>query len=154
MTSRICPPRVHLLALLLAFANPVWPATENATEQARIQRLFFSAEKRASLDRQRQQNLQQMRSLQGSTLNLDGMVLRSSGKSTVWINGQTQNENEAARSGVNVKLSPELPGSAQIAPGDEAPTQLKVGETINRATGERNNRLGNGIVITPASPRH
>jgi hypothetical protein len=116
---------------------------------APIQRLFFSAEKRATLDRQRTQNLQQIRSLQGATLNLDGMVQRSSGKSTVWINGHPQHENEAAHNGVNVYLSPKSPGRAQIAPVDESPTSMKVGETINRATGERNNRLGTGVVITP-----
>ena len=138
------------LALAQAPA-PSLPATPISTPSApaQIQRLFFSAEKRATLDRQRTQNLQQIRSLQGATLNLDGMVQRSSGKSTVWINGQPQNENEGARNGVNVFLSSKTPGRAQIAPGDEAPTPMKVGETINRATGERNNRLGTGVVITP-----
>lgn len=118
------------------------------TDPAQIKRLFFSEEKRASLDRQRTQNLQQIRSLQGATLNLDGLVQRSSGKSTVWINGQPQNENEAARNGVNVFLSRKTPGRAEIAPGDEAPTAMKVGEVINRATGERDNRLGDGSVTT------
>ena len=149
----ICSFTARLTTLCLLVSSAVvsaQTATPNAqAAPAPVQRLFFSAEKRATLDRQRTQNLQQIRSLQGSTLNLDGMVQRSSGKSTVWINGQPQNENEAARNGVNVFLSPKSPGKAQIAPGDEAPTALKVGETVNRATGERDNRLGNGIVITP-----
>ena len=148
--------RFAMLCLAVGFvpasAQTAAPSSQAAPVPIQpIQRLFFSAEKRATLDRQRTQNLQQIRSLQGATLNLDGMVQRSSGKSTVWINGQPQNENEAARNGVNVLLSPKTPGKAQIAPGDESPTALKVGETINRATGERNNRLGNGIVITPAA---
>jgi hypothetical protein len=121
------------------------PVTDDT---AKIKRLFFSEEKRAALDRQRTQNLQQIRSLQGTTLNLDGLVQRSSGKSTVWINGQPQNENEAARNGVNVFLSRKSPGTAEIAPGDETPTAMKVGEVINRATGERDNRLGDGSVTT------
>ena len=143
--------RFAMLCLAVGFvpASAQTAAPSSQVAPAPIQRLFFSAEKRAMLDRQRTQNLQQIRSLQGATLNLDGMVQRSSGKSTVWINGQPQNENEAARNGVNVLLSSKTPGRAQIAPGDESPTALKVGETINRATGERNNRLGNGIVITP-----
>ena len=149
----ICSFTARLTTLCLLVSSAVvsaQTATPNAqAAPAPVQRLFFSAEKRATLDRQRTQNLQQIRSLQGATLNLDGMVQRSSGKSTVWINGQPQNENEAARNGVNVFLSPKTPGKAQIAPGDESPTALKVGETINRATGERDNRLGNGIVITP-----
>lgn len=141
---------------LLVFGNPALAQTPTPTPQVseplQIKRLFFSAEKRATLDRQRTQNQQQIRSLQGATLNLDGLVQRSSGKSTVWINGQPQNENEAARNGVNVFLSKKSPGSAQIAPGDEPPTPMKVGETINRATGERDNRLGNGTVTTPDTP--
>lgn len=39
-----------------------------------------------------------------------------------------------------------------LSPGEEEPTQLKVGEAINRATGERNTRLGGGVVVTPAAP--
>ena len=150
MTSSFTARLTMLCLLAGSAAVSAQTATQSAeAKPASIQRLFFSAEKRATLDRQRTQNLQQIRSLQGATLNLDGMVQRSSGKSTVWINGQPQNENEAARNGVNVFLSPKTPGKAQIAPGDESPTALKVGETINRATGERDNRLGNGIVITP-----
>jgi hypothetical protein len=167
---RIVPPTaISLTMMLLAasvHAQAVPPANQSdlaaaslpkavastTAEAASIQRLFFSAEKRAALDRQRSQNLQQIRSLQGATLNFDGIVQRSSGKSTVWINGQPQNENEAANNGVTVFLSPKKPGSAQISPGEEAPVSMKVGETINRATGERNTRLGDGTVTTPATP--
>ena len=132
-----------------AQADPAQPKPDGA---AAIQRLFFSAEKRAALDRQRTQNLQQIQSVQGATLNLDGIVQRSSGKSTVWINGQPQHESEAARNGVSVFLSPKTPGSAQIAPGDDEPVPMKVGETINRATGESNTRIGNGKVTTSVKP--
>ncbi len=38
---------------------------------------------------------------------------------------------------------------ALLAPGEETPAQLKVGEAVNRATGERNTRLGGGKVVTP-----
>ena len=83
-------------------------------------------------------------------MSLDGVVYRSGGKSTVWINRQAQAENESRRTGVSAVVSPTAPGSAVLAPGEEAPTQLKVGEAINRATGERNTRLGGGVVVTPA----
>ena len=33
----------------------------------------------------------------------------------------------------------------------EAPARLKVGEAMNRATGERNTRLGGGVVVTPGN---
>jgi hypothetical protein len=83
-------------------------------------------------------------------MSLDGVVYRSSGKATVWVNRQAQTESEASRTGVNAVISPKSPGSAILAPGEEAPAQLKVGEAMNRATGERNTRLGNGSVVTPA----
>ena len=55
--------------------------------------------------------------------------------------------------GVTVHLAPKNPGRAQLAPGEESPTQLKVGEAINRLTGERNDRLGGGTVKTPTNRR-
>jgi hypothetical protein len=85
-------------------------------------------------------------------MSLDGVVYRSGGKATVWINQKAQSEGESSRTGVSAVVSPKTPGSALIAPGEEAPAQLKVGETINRATGERNTRLGGGVVVTPAAP--
>ena len=50
------------------------------------------------------------------------------------------------------KLSPRDPGRALIAPGEDTPADLKVGEAVNRATGERNTRLGGGQVLTPVPP--
>jgi hypothetical protein len=116
-------------------------------------RLFFTPEKRALLDRQRALNIQEARTLQGNTMSLDGVVYRSSGKGTVWVNRQAQAEGESARTGVTAVVSPRTPGSAILTPGEETPAQLKVGETVNRATGERNTRLGNGRIVAPAGPR-
>jgi hypothetical protein len=138
-------------ALLLACAS--LPAQAQKTQTDNLGRLFFTPEKRLLLERQRASNIQAAQSLEGETMSLDGVVQRSSGKSTVWINGRAQEENEAARTGVNVRLTPKDPGRAQLSPGEELPTQLKVGEAINRATGERNDRLGGGVVKTPAGRR-
>jgi hypothetical protein len=94
--------------------------------------------------------VQQAQALQGTTMSLDGVVYRSSGKSTVWINQHAQNENDARRTGVSATLS-----AARSGPGTDrtrAKTRrphLKVGEAVNRATGERNTRLGGGQVLTP-----
>jgi len=138
-------------ALLLACAS--LPAQAQKAQTDSLGRLFFTPEKRLLLERQRASNIQAAQSLEGETMSLDGVVQRSSGKSTVWINGRAQEENEAARTGVNVRLTPKDPGRAQLSPGEELPTQLKVGEAINRATGERNDRLGGGVVKTPAGRR-
>lgn len=133
--------------LMTGAALPVHAATTS------LGRLFFTPEKRIALERQRLSNIQEAQSLEGATMSLDGVVQRSSGKSTVWINGRSQDERDAARTGVTVRLAPKDPGRAQLAPGEDSPTQLKVGEAINRATGERNDRLGGGTVATPAARR-
>lgn len=142
--------RIATLCCALLLAGASLPAQ---AQTASLGRLFFTPEKRLLLERQRVSNIQEAKSLEGETMSLDGVVQRSSGKSTVWINGHAQEENDAARTGVNVRLTPKDPGRAQLSPGEELPTQLKVGEAINRATGERNDRLGGGVVKTPASRR-
>jgi hypothetical protein len=140
---------IRILAGLIAL-HAVLPA--NAAEE--LGRLFFTPEKRAALERQRAQNVQEAQTLRGSTMTLDGVVQRSSGKGTVWINQQAQNEGETERTGVTAIVTRGAPGSALLAPGEEAPARLKVGEAMNRATGERDTRLGGGRVVTPAkSPR-
>ncbi len=133
-------------AFILAFlvAPTAWPA-----EQAGLGRLFFTPERRIALERQRTQNVQQAQALQGTTMSLDGVVHRSSGKSTVWINRQAQHEDDRARTGVAAITSPRNPGRAVILPGEDTPAELKVGEAVNRATGERNTRLGGGGIMTP-----
>jgi hypothetical protein len=120
-----------------------------AAEPVPLGRLFFTPERRIALERQRTHNVQQVQALQGATMSLDGVVYRSSGKSTVWINQHAQNENDGRRTGVTATLSSRNPGRALIAPGEDTPTQLKVGEAVNRATGERNSRLGGGVVDAP-----
>lgn len=142
LTTRLLPGLLGLAML----------APASAADAPELGRLFFTPEKRAALERQRTLNIQETQTLQGNTMSLDGVVYRSGGKSTVWINNQAQHENESARTGVTAVVSPKAPGSALLAPGEEPPTQLKVGETINRATGERNTRLGGGAVVAPAAP--
>jgi hypothetical protein len=137
------------LASLVGLGMLVPAHAADAANAPELGRLFFTPERRAVLERQRTLNVQETQALQGTTMSLDGVVYRSSGKATVWVNRQAQTENEASRTGVSAVISPKTPGSALLAPGEEAPAQLKVGEAMNRATGERNTRLGNGSVTTP-----
>jgi hypothetical protein len=78
-------------------------------------------------------------------MTLNGVVTRSSGKRTVWINGQAQHDG-AAPSGVIATTGPRSPGRAVLSSGEETPTQLEVGETVNRATHEKTDGLGGGQV--------
>jgi hypothetical protein len=108
-------------------------------------RLFLTPERRATLDRQRQLNLQEVRTLEGETVSLDGIVRRTSGRTTVWVNRQPLQDNTGA-SGVAVAVSPRDPSRAVVTPGDEAPATLQVGQSLNRATRETSDGLGGGRV--------
>lgn len=139
-------------SLLLALAAAL--ATQSTLVAAEpLGRLFFTPERRAAMERQRQLNIEQTRTLQGSTMRLDGIVRRSSGRSTVWINGQAEHENSNA-AGVNAVLPSHHPGKAILSTGDEPPAELRVGESINRATRETQDALGGGrVVAEPAKGR-
>lgn len=127
-------------------------ATATAQQAAPLGRLFMTPEWRAHLDRQRQLDIRETRNLEGGTIRLDGIVARSSGKSTVWVNGRPQSESER-NTGVTVAISPRQPGQATLTAGDEPPANLKVGVTIDRATRETESGLAGGeIRINRARP--
>jgi hypothetical protein len=109
-----------------------------------LDRLFFTPERRASLERQRQLNIQEAQTLEGASMSLDGMVVRSSGKNTVWVNKRAQPERSAS-SGVSATVKGG--GKAVVTAGEETPAELRVGESINRATREKNDGLGGGVVV-------
>lgn len=130
-------PACGLLALIVpAHAAPAEPA---------LGRLFLTPEWREALERQRQLNIQQTRTLGGDTLRLDGIVVRSSGKSTVWINNQPQTE-RTRDTGVTAVASRRLPGRAAVSSGAEPPVDLEVGATLNQATREKSGGLAGGEI--------
>lgn len=113
-------------------------------------RLFLTPEWRTALERQRQINLQQTRNLEGDSVRLDGVVVRSSGKSTVWINNRPQTEN-SRDAGVAAMPSGRQPGRVAVSAGGTAPIDLQVGTTLNQATGVKSGGLAGGeIRVRPA----
>ena len=133
-------PCTLLLAVLLA-------APASAQE---LGRLFFTRERREILDRQRQFNIPERTEIpEDPTLTINGVVTRSSGKRTVWINGVAQN-NGHADSGVAVTPSYGNPGKVVVRPEDGPAARASVGDTVNRTTGEAAKLLGEGrIAIKP-----
>ena len=111
-------------------------------------RLFFTPERRAALERQRLFNIQESQAqlVEGANLTVNGVVQRSSGRRTIWINGTAQNDNSAA-TGVHVVTNKNDPGKTTVTTGEEAPASLKIGETINRATGETASGVGGGKIV-------
>lgn len=139
--------RISLLLLSAAIISL------DASAEDKLGRLFLTPQRRAALEQQRQLNLQEQQSLQGSTMSLDGVVVRSSGKKTVWINGRSQNDNNNDL-GVtaNVKLGDAA--HAGLMAGNEQAADLRVGQKINRATREIKDGLEGGkLIVKPPSQR-
>lgn len=131
-------------SLVLSGVAALLAATASARAEP-LGRLFFTPERRAALERQRQLNIQETQPIDSSTVSLDGIVTRSSGRTTVWLNQRPQNEN-ARGSGVKVAVSPRDPERATVQTDDDAPASLKVGESINRATREKADLIDGGTV--------
>ncbi len=136
--------RRHFLLLLCAALLP--PA---AVADETLGRLFFTPEKRAALERSRKLNLRQTQQIEGATMSLEGIVRRSDGNGTAWINGRPHSVSDP-RHGVAIGLRPDAAG-ATVSVGDEAPSRLRVGETVNRGTRERTNILGSGRLSVPSA---
>ena len=135
-----------LIILLCAALLP--PA---AVADETLGRVFFTPEKRAALERSRKLNLRQAQQMEGATMSLEGIVRRSDGNGTAWINGRPHNVSDP-RHGVAIGLRPDAAG-ATVSVGDEAPSRLRVGETVNRGTREKRDVLGEGRVAGRHHPR-
>lgn len=147
MTRMLTRPRraIGLLSCALTLVAASIPA-----EAAGLGRLFFTPERRISLERQRSLGLQESPMAEDQTLNLHGVVRRSSGKSTTWINGVVQHESS---SGMRIDLAPRDASRATVKLQGETPIPLRVGESVNRATREGKDGLAGGrIVIQRTAP--
>ena len=139
-----------VIAGFLAAGALVAPAL--AQTQAPLGRLFFTPEKRQLLDRQRDLNVQaQQETPEDPTLTINGVVTRSSGKRTVWINGEAQHENDNLGT-VHALPDPRHPGQVSIQPDDAPPARAAVGDTVLRDTGETAPLLGDGQIRIHRAP--
>ena len=104
--------------------------------------LFFTPERRQSLDRQRELNVLDTQTM---TLTINGVVTRRNGKRTVWINGVAQNENETP-SNISVIPKDNDPGKIIVNIDSRSNAQSSVGDTLNRTTGEIVDGLKGGLI--------
>jgi len=142
-TRRLCA----AMALLAALSPPA----RSQDAPGELGRLFFTPERRHQLDRQRQLNIQEKQEIPDDpTLTINGVVTRSSGKRTVWINGAAQNENERP-SGVSVSTTGRDPGQVVVKTDDAPAGKARVGDTVNRNTGLATDLLGGGWISTKSS---
>lgn len=109
-------------------------------------RLFFSADRRQALDQQRKSMQFRETVVEGDKLSLDGVVTRSSGKWTMWINGNPVTEKDSTSVGARPLAG--SPGQGRLAAGSEGngASTLAVGNGIDRSTGASSSLLGNGSI--------
>lgn len=90
--------------------------------KASLGRLFHTPQQRAVLDELRQRNARISREHVSDTLSVDGIVRRSSGQSTIWINGQPHSQHAPVASYGE--------RSARVFVGKGKTVELKVGEQL------------------------
>lgn len=133
---------LRLVLVAFAFAMP------SATSAEELGRLFFTPERRQQLDHQRQFNLEEQRGApEAPTLTINGVVTRSSGQRTVWVDGVPHKASEVTN-GIIVEPQKENPGRVAVQTGDISAEDIGVGGSISRNTGETTDVIGTGHIRT------
>lgn len=140
--------RFRLFLLALAWAASFTPGVAAQAADNDLGRLFFTPERRAIFDRARQFNIEEQQVSQQNIMSVDGLVVRSSGRSTAWVNGVAVSEQ--GRSGLVATPDPKR-AAVRVRPANESGTTVVVGTSINRSTGEHLDPLGGGYVAPGSS---
>jgi hypothetical protein len=133
--------RVCTLALTAALLGAGSAAAQE------LGRLFFTPEQRAALDARRAARLpdKQTARPESPTTRVDGFVARSSGRSTVWVDGEALADG-AQPEGLRVQRGRE-PGKVTVIFGEQQRrVEMRVGETLDRSTGDVKSVVGDGEV--------
>lgn len=139
-----------LLPPLLAVALAGAPFGTTAQE---LGRLFLTPEQRATLDARRKARLPDKPAavvVASPTTRMDGFVLRSDGKSTIWVNGEPTREGDqpdAPRVGDRPHEGISIPTGES---GSRA--RLKPGQAVDVGTGEVRDVIGRGGIRVRGGP--
>jgi hypothetical protein len=112
--------RSYLFPMIVGFCAIAAQATE-PDWQTGLGRLFVTPQKRALLDELRRSNARMDPVQQLDTVRLDGIVRRSSGRQTIWINGHSYND--------HAPVTRMDERSARVISGTKSGVELKVGES-------------------------
>ena len=134
----------RLLALALGAALYGAPALAAAQE---LGRLFFTPEQRQALDERRRARIPDKPAaviVESVTTRISGQVLRSGGRSTVFVNDEAVPEGADA-GGLSVAPGRSDPSRVSIVEGENNERlRLRVGETLDRGSGEVRDVIGEG----------
>ena len=111
-------------------------------------RLFFTPEQRDALDARRKARLPDKPAAAAPlrSTRVDGYVLRSGGKSTVWVNGEAITEGSRADE-VRAFVRGGAPGRASVSVGESRQrVELKIGATLDHGSGEARDLIGEGKI--------
>jgi hypothetical protein len=123
------------VTLSLALTGALLGAIPSASAQD-LGRIFFTPQQRQDLDRRRNLNVtEETAVVVESLVTVNGHVVRSSGKTTTWINGVPQYDTYRGRTPDRVGVE-----SSNSAVG------VKVGETLDRSKGEVRDTLQGGEI--------
>ena len=140
-----------LLAGILLAAG----ASTAAAQQ--LGRLFFTPEQRAELDARRKARVPDkpaVTATESPRTRLDGYVKRSNGESTVWLNGQPVPAGNGPREAqIHSSRNQADTVTVEAGEGNKRRVPLRVGETLERDTGEVKDVLGGGTVKVSPPPR-
>jgi hypothetical protein len=147
---------IALTCALLLIADPVAAAEP-------LGRLFFTPAQRSSLDVARNQKTRTTVDTEGTdepaaptpeVLTYEGMVRRSDGKTTVWINNRALHEKEAV-GGTSIVNRPRSDGSIRLQiPQSGRAVDLKVGQSVELLSGSiEENYARRAIAPKPEAPK-
>jgi hypothetical protein len=110
-------------------------------------RLFFTPEQRAALDARRKARLPDTPAggAPSHTTRIDGSVRRSSGKSTVWVDGSAVPDGVQPE-GLRIRRGGDASRVTVIVGEDNRRVDMRVGETLDRATGAVKDVIGSGAL--------
>jgi len=132
--------RATALALALALLAPVVAGAQE------LGRLFFTPEQRAALDARRAARVPDRPAaapvVESPVTRINGLVKRSRGNSTIWVNGQPLPEGAQAE---GARIEPGSSDRVSVTVGEsETRRDLKVGESLDRGSGEVRDVIGGG----------
>jgi hypothetical protein len=135
---------MRLAAALLLACALLAPSAIAAQE---LGRLFFTPEQRAALDARRKARLPDTPAAlaPSPTTRIDGSVKRSLGKSTVWVDSAAVPEGTQPE-GLRIRRGGDPSRVTVIVGEDNRRIDLRVGETLDRATGEVKGVIGEGEI--------
>jgi hypothetical protein len=131
--------------VLLAFVGIALGAAASPCAGQQLGRLFFTPEQRATLDERRKARVPDKPAaavVASPTTRLDGYVQRSSGPSTVWVQGESLPEGAQGTPRIDAA------GNSVSVPVGEAGARVRLrpGEVLDRGTGEVRDVIGDGEI--------